>query len=146
MALVHGPIHGKQSKTFFGALGAPVSLLTAIGLIIAAMLLPVVQSSDATTTGYTIRRHEQQLADIDAQIYNTQADVAQLGSVARIHDQAARIGMVPTPTSAVDIAVSVPATNAVLLPRRYVPTPLAANTPPLTHSIAWKIRHALPLP
>jgi hypothetical protein len=146
MALAHGPIQGKQGKTLFSSLGPPFSLLLAIGLIVAAMLLPVVQSSDATTTGYAILHHEQELADINAQIYNTQAEVAKLDSVARIHDEAARIGMVPGPKAAIAVTVNTPPTGAILLPRRYLPQQAAAVSAPLHHSVLWNVLHALPLP
>jgi hypothetical protein len=146
MALAHGPIPGKPTKSLVSSLGAPLSLLLAIGLIVAAMLLPVVQSSDATTTGYAIQKHAQELADLDAQVYNTQAEVAQLDSTDRVRKDAARLGLVQATPAAAAISVNAPAPDGVLLPRRFIPAPTPAPVSDVHHSMFWKVVHALPLP
>ncbi len=147
MTLAHGPIPGKQTRSLLASLGAPLSLLLAIGLIIAAMLLPVVQSSDATTTGYTIQKHAQDMADLNAQLYNTQAEIAQLDSTERVRKDAARLGLVQqgTPVAAA-ITVNSPAPDGVLLPRRFIPAARPAQPAAAQHTLMWKVMHALPLP
>ena len=71
MALVQGSIPGRQTRSLVAGLGAPLSLLLAIGLTVAAMLLPVVQSSDATTTGYSIQKRTQEAKQLLAQVGRT---------------------------------------------------------------------------
>ena len=70
--------------------------LAAAGLVTAAALLPVVQSSNATTAGYEIRQLERRKSDLQASIYNAQSEIAELGSLQRIDREARdRLGMVP---------------------------------------------------
>ena len=106
--------------------GAPLTLLGAGGLMLGAMFLPVLQNSDATSTGYQIEREQQQLDDLRAKTYTLQAQIADLGSESRIRQEAARLGMLPA-GRAVDVAVTVPAPDGVLLPRSLQPTPGVAS-------------------
>ncbi|HEY7294978.1 MAG TPA: hypothetical protein VH916_08035 [Dehalococcoidia bacterium] len=106
--------------------GVPLSLLVAGGLMLGAMFLPVLQNSDATSTGYQIERDQQRLDDLRAKTYTLQAQIAQLGSESRIQQEAARLGMVPV-GRAVDVTVNVPAPGGVFLPRGLQPTPAAGN-------------------
>ncbi len=106
--------------------GGPLALLGAGGLMLGAMFLPVLQNSDATSTGYQIEREQQQLDDLRAKTYALQAQVADLGSESRIRQEAARLGMVPA-GRAVAVAVNVPAPSGVFLPRGLQPTPGAAG-------------------
>ncbi len=144
MTAVPSPVAAKQTRSMTDGLGTGLSVLGAVVLSVAAMFLPVVQSSDATTTGYAIRHHEQELADLNARTYNLQAEVAQLGSVARIQQGASRLGMVPASRSAASVAVTDPVPATVLLPRRYVP-PLAAVPEPQQHGLVWEALHVLGL-
>ncbi len=106
--------------------GAPLALLGAGGLMLGAMFLPVLQNSDATSTGYQIEREQQQLDDLRAKTYALQAQVADLGAESRIRQEAARLGMVPA-GRAVAVVVNVPAPAGVFLPRGLQPTPGAAG-------------------
>jgi len=106
--------------------GAPLVLLGAGGLMLGAMFLPVLQNSDATSTGYQIEREQQQLDDLRAKTYALQAQVAELGSASRIQQEAARLGMQPA-GRAVDVTVKVPAPAGVSLPRSLQPTPGATG-------------------
>src|SRR5438270_380518 len=123
MALARGPA-AERSRWLPLGIGGTVSLLAAAGLMLAAMLLPVVQSSDATQTGYAIQRDEQELADLSARTDALQAQVAQLGSMSRIRAEAARLGMTASAGQGVNVSVSIPAPAGVLLPRSYLPTPV----------------------
>lgn len=81
-------------------LGAPGLGVVAVTLVAVAALLPVVQSSNATTTGHDIRTLEAQRADLQASIAGAEADVAMLGAVERVNQQARdRLGMVPADRS-----------------------------------------------
>jgi hypothetical protein len=106
------------------------------------MFLPVVQSSDATTTGYAISHREQELSYLNAQIHQLEADAAGLGSTGRIRSEAARIGMTPAGKGAVTVKVNYAAPADVVLPRRYLPNPIAAPVP-VQHGVIWEILHPL---
>lgn len=107
-----------------------VAVLALAGVMVAgAALLPVVQSSKATTTGYEIRRLEAQKADLQAALYNAQTDIAGLGSLARIDREAReRLGMV-APSRSVVVQVAEPAPAERQVPARYLPPPLEATPP-----------------
>ena len=108
-----------------------VAVLALAGVMVAgAALLPVVQSSKATTTGYEIRRLEGQKADLQAALYNAQTDIAELGSLARIDREAReRLGMVP-PSRTIVVNVAEPAPAERQVPARYLPSPPEATPPP----------------
>ena len=90
------------------ALGAPLTLLLAAALSLAAMAMPVVQSSDAASTGYTIRQHQVQLADLTARDQGLQDDIAQLSSADRIRQEASKRGMVAVPHAALTVTIDTP--------------------------------------
>ncbi len=90
-------------------------------LVAAAALLPVVQNSNATTTGYDIREMERRKSDLQAAMYNAQMDIARLGSLQRIDQEArARLGMVPADRTFV-VSVREPAPQQRQIPARYLP-------------------------
>jgi cell division protein FtsL len=130
MTVAHGPMATSHNRSIQGSFSAAVSLSVAVALIVAATLLPVMQDSDATTTGYTIRNHQQELADLNAQTYNIQAQIAQLGSMERIRLQAAQVGMVPAPRQTESVLINAAAPAGTLLPRRYLPQPPAVARAP----------------
>lgn len=130
MALAQGQRMGGKGaageRSLLRRAGAPLTLLVAGGLMLGAMFLPVLQNSDATSTGYRIEREQQQLDDLRAKTYALQAQIADLGSESRIRQEAARLGMLPAGRAA-DVTVSVPAPDGVFLPRSLQPTPGAAT-------------------
>lgn len=74
-----------------------LSTVAAAGLVAAAALLPVVQSSNATSAGYETRQLERRKADLQASLYNAQSEIAEQGSLQRIDREAReRLGMVPS--------------------------------------------------
>lgn len=123
-----------------------LSLTITLGLVILAVLLPVVQNSDETTQGYRIRALEQQQSDLEAKIYAAQADVAQLGTLSRVDSAArGRLGMVPASQQvAVDVSVPVPAFRQI--PNRYALAPAAPAPPPVKRSFWERLLNRLPLP
>ena len=123
MTVAHGPMATPHNRPILGSFSAAVSLLIAVALIVAATLLPVMQDSDATTTGYAIRNNQQELADQNAQTYNIQAEIARLSSMERIRQQATQLGMVPAPRQTESVVINAAAPIETLLPRRYVPQP-----------------------
>jgi hypothetical protein len=91
----------------------------AVALTVAAAiaLLQVTLSSTFTHTGQQLRDLEQRRTELQAQIYQTEADVAALASLERTERIAReRLGMVPARVSQY-VAVSVEAPSGALLPR-----------------------------
>jgi len=143
MSLLDRPLTA-PTATSAGSLWRALALTITLALVALAVLLPVMQSSDETSQGYRIRALEQQRLDLEAKIYSSQSDIAQLGSLARIDNEARnRLGMVPADrTLGVSVSVPVPATHS--LPNRYLQPvgPAAAAAP----SSFWqRLIHLLPL-
>jgi hypothetical protein len=145
MTVAHGPISSKQSRSLLGSVGVSLTMLAAIGMILAALFMPVVQRSDEAQTGYTIRQHEQELADLNAQTYALQAQIARLGSSGRVKDEANRLGFVPALRGATSVSVGEPAPPQILIPRSYLPTPQPAAPAVEHHGLIWLVLHALSL-
>ena len=125
-------------------LGIPGLSILAAGLVAAAALLPVAQTSRVTTTGSDIRALETRRADLNASIHLAQADVARLAAADRVDQRARELGMVPAERHIyVTIEQPLPATG---MPARYLneemaPTPVAAGRP------WWKsLLSRLPMP
>jgi hypothetical protein len=128
------------------ALRRLLSLTFTLGLVVLAVLLPVVQNSDETTQGYRIRALEQQQSDLQAKIYAAEADVARLGTLSRINSEArGRLGMVPA-GQGVSVSINGPAPAFRPIPNRYVPPPPAPAPPPVRQSLWERLLRRLPLP
>lgn len=77
-------------------LGIPGFTILAAGFVAAAALLPVAQSSNATSTGREIRLLDARRADLNARIYQAQSEIAQLGAIEGVERRAREeLGMVP---------------------------------------------------
>lgn len=76
-------------------LGIPAVSILAAGFVAAAALLPVAQSSDATSTGSEIRRLETRKADLLASIHLTQMEIAELAAIERVEERARALGLAP---------------------------------------------------
>ena len=142
-----------RARSLARALAAPAMLLLAAGLCLAAMAMPVVQSSDAAATGYTIRQRQTQLADLTAQDQGLQDDLANLVSASRVRQAALALGMVPAPSPAAYVTVDAPApADDLTMPRAYLLQAEAsaaaqapATTPAPAHSLLWRGLHLLHL-
>lgn len=98
-----------------------VGTLMATAMVAAAALMPVVQSTLATTTGYETQRLERQRNDLQAAIYQQQTEIAALGSLERIDREAReRLKMVPA-TGGIAVSVSRPPAPTSEIPARYLP-------------------------
>jgi cell division protein FtsL len=99
----------------------PVVLILAAVIIGVAALLPLVQSSGATSTEGDIRRLEQQNTDWRARVRALELEVAGLGSLNRIEQEATqRLKMAP-PKQTEYIRVDAPGPEPHRLPSRYLP-------------------------
>jgi hypothetical protein len=140
-----------RSRGLLRALGAPLMLLLAAALSLAAMAMPVVQSSDAAATGYTIRQRQVQLADLTARDEGLQDDIAQLSSAKRIRSEATKRGMVAAPRAALTVTVDTPRpSGGATLPGGYLAlAPQVSVAPtanaPAQHGKLWGVLHLLHL-
>ncbi|MFN8559095.1 MAG: hypothetical protein U0531_17740 [Dehalococcoidia bacterium] len=97
-----------------------IGVVASAALVAGAAMLPVVQASNTTTAGYETRRLAQQKLDLQAAIYNTQTEVAELGSLERIErDAIGRLGMVSAGRTGV-ITVATPRDTSWHVPARYL--------------------------
>ena len=93
--------------------------LVVIGL---AGLLPLMLSSQATSTSTNIRQLERVRDDWEARTQELEAEIAFLGSLDRIEKEAReRLGMVP-PTETIYVVVEQPVPEKQLVPLRFLPT------------------------
>jgi hypothetical protein len=118
----------------------------AVALTVAAAiaLLQVILSSTFTYTGQKLHELELQRAELQAAIYETEADIAALASLERTERVAReRLGMVPARVSQY-VAVSVESPSGALLPR---PITGAASDGSQATEPWWRVLlQALPLP
>lgn len=122
----------------------PVLLIVAAVAVGIAALLPLVQSSGATSTAGHIRQLQQEREDWQARLHEQEVKVARLGSLERI-DQEARIRLKMGPPTIVHyFSVDAPAPAPHRLPARFLPPQDAPVEPGDT---LWKdIADWLPLP
>ena len=115
--------------------------LVVIGL---AGLLPLIQSSQVTSTSSDVRQLERARNDWQARNQELQADIASLGSLDRIEKEArGRLGMV-SPSETVYVLVDEPAPETQPVPLRFLPTKME---PPRQEDSWWEsILGNLPLP
>ena len=98
----------------------PVILILVTFVVGVAALLPLVQTSLATSTGGNVSRLEQLREDWQAQLHEQEVRVAQLGSLDRIDSEAqGRLKMV-RPDSVTYLLVDAPAPAPNKLPSRYL--------------------------
>ena len=99
----------------------PIILILAAMIVGVAALLPLVQSSGATSTAGDIRALEQAKTDWRARVRALELEVAGLGSLNRIEQEATqRLKMTP-PKETHFIRIDVPAPEPRRLPSRYLP-------------------------
>lgn len=119
----------------------------AVALTVAAAiaLLQVILSSTFTYTGHRLRELEVRRAELQAQVYQTEADIAALASLDRTERVARdRLGMVPARVNQY-ISVGVDSPSGALLPRPVV-QPTTASGAAEEQSWWRTLIQALPLP
>jgi len=108
-------------------------LALAFGVVALLLLLQVIQTSDATTIGYTINSLEQERLDWSAQVHALEAEVASLASLDRVEREAkGRLGLVPA-EKVIYLESDAPPPSQQLVPRRFLASELGANGP----STSW---------
>ena len=99
----------------------PVILILAALVVGIAALVPLVQTSLATSTGGNVSRLEQLREDWQARVHEQEVSVAKLGSLDRIESAAkVRLKMV-APDAVTYLRVDAPAPAPHELPSRYLP-------------------------
>ena len=120
----------------------PVLLTLAAVVIGVAALLPLIQSSSATSTAGEVRTLEIERNDQRARLRALELEVAQMGSLGRIEQEAAaRFKMGPAKQQHY-IAIDAPALEPRKIPSRYLPeqTDEAADSPSLLEDVVdWMI-------
>jgi len=108
-------------------------LALAFGVVALLSLLQVIQTSDATSIGYTIRSLEQERLDWSAQVHALEADVASLASLDRVEREAkGRLGLVPA-ERVIYLEAGAPPPSQQLVPRRFLASEPGASGP----STSW---------
>ena len=99
----------------------PVVLTIALVAVGLAALLPLLQSSQTTTTGHNIRELEQQRNDWEARIHELEAEVASLASLDRVEKEARERLHMEAPEHTVYVTVDVAIPESHPIPDRFLP-------------------------
>lgn len=125
MASISRPLPGTARIPVVGPRLRPRTVAgAALATLVLASLWQVLQTSDATTTGFEIQRLERQREALQAEVHGLEADVAELSSLERIDREAReRLGLVP-PAQTVYLDVGRPVPERQGIPTRYQPAPV----------------------
>jgi cell division protein FtsL len=102
-------------------LSMPVVLTIALVAVGLAGLLPLLQSSQTTTTGYSIRQLERQRNDWEARIHELEAEIASLAALDRVEEEARQRLDMQTPEDTVYLSVDVASPESQPIPDRFLP-------------------------
>jgi cell division protein FtsL len=102
-------------------LSMPIVLTIALVAVGLAALLPLLQNSRATTTGYDIRQLERQRDDWEARIHELEAEIATLASLDRIEREAHQRLDMQAPENTVYLTVDVASPDSQPVPDRFLP-------------------------
>jgi len=98
------------------------SVITVAALVVGlAALLPLVLSSGATTTAGNVQMLQQQKTEWQARVRELELEVAGLGSLDRIEQEAIRRWKMAPPAEVHYITIDAPPPEAPKLPSRYLP-------------------------
>ena len=102
-------------------LGMPVVLTIALVAVGLAGLLPLLQSSQTTTTGYNIRQLERQRNDWEARSHELEAEIASLAALDRVEREARERLHMEAPKDTLYLTVDVPRPERQPVPDRFLP-------------------------
>ncbi len=111
------PAPRTKGRSFSMPLVLTIALVT-IGL---AGLLPLLQSSQTTTTGHNIGELERQRNDWEARIHELEAEIASLAALDRIEREAHQRLDMRAPENTVYITVDVASPESQPVPDRFLP-------------------------
>jgi cell division protein FtsL len=140
-----GTAHERAAPRSEGRQLSLPSLVTICIVVIGlAGLSPLILSSRLVSTSSDVQQLERARNNWEARLQELEAEIASLGSLARIEKEAReRLGMVP-PTETAYVVVDVPAPEDQLVPLRFLPPPKEEPRP--NDSLWEKILGWIPLP
>jgi len=130
---------GKTDSSLTGvATGSTLPVILAIAAMMVGLtaMLPLVQSSGATSTAGNIQRLQTERSALQAKLRELETDVATLGSLSRIQQEAKTRLEMEQPTSVNYIAVDVAPPADRRLPSRFLP-PQPESAPADDESSLW---------
>lgn len=99
----------------------PILLIAAATLVVIA-ILQVVQTSQATTTSFSIQQMKQEKLELESAVRELEAEVGALSSLQRIEREAERLGLAPAAERmTVRVNVPLPEVESGGLPSRFAP-------------------------
>lgn len=97
-------------------------LLGAAAVIVAIGVVQLMLTSRATTASFKIQQLQQEKLELETSVRQLEADVAALSSLARIEQEARRLGLVPAErVEVVQVNVPPPLDEETGLPTRFLP-------------------------
>jgi cell division protein FtsB len=122
MAAIHHPLGGIRRPLGLPAPSLRVhwGVVAALGFLLFAAMLPVIQNSFVTSQGFDIQASQREQARLRSEVSLLEADVARLTSQARIERRAREIGLVPA-TNPIYVTVEEPGPAPAKLPAEYLP-------------------------
>ncbi|MGE5597585.1 MAG: septum formation initiator family protein [Hyphomicrobiales bacterium] len=124
MAAINHPF--PQSRRLPLPLGRPALnwwVLAAILIFGVGAMLPVLQASTATTRGFEVQQLQAQQDQLNGDIRQLEAEVANLTSLPRIERRANELGLVPA-EDPIYITVDEPGPGPAKVPSEYLPGPI----------------------
>jgi cell division protein FtsL len=103
------------------SLGLPTLLTLAVFVVGIAAMIPLIQSSGATSTAGKIENLEQERAGLQARLRELEIDVATLGSLDRIQAEATSRLQMEKPKDIHYIPIDMPPPEERKLPSRFLP-------------------------
>lgn len=134
MAAINHPLGGARRPL---RLPAPTlrpnwGVVAALGFLLFAALLPVLQNSFVTSQGFDIQTSQREQARLRSEISLLEADVARLTSQTRIERRAQEIGLIPA-SNPIYVTVPVSGPDPAKIPADYLPR----QTPQPTPAAPW---------
>lgn len=121
MAILNRAIARTQAKTALPSMRLGPLLLAFGVALVAIAILQLYQTSRATTTSFQMQQLEQQKLQLDTSVRQLGAEVASLSSLARVEQEANRLGLQPAvDRGTVQVNVAPPPQGGGL-PSRYAP-------------------------
>ncbi|MSQ61876.1 MAG: hypothetical protein EXR43_04785 [Dehalococcoidia bacterium] len=127
MSVIDRPFRGEAATRRRRSLSIPVRRPSALVIILlfaavaVAGTVPLIQNSDATSTGYALRDLERQRDDLRTQLHGLEGEAAMLGARSRIErDAREQLGMI-LPVHTIYVQIDVPGPTAGALPVQNLP-------------------------
>jgi cell division protein FtsL len=136
MAAINHPLGNARRGLPIPVTGVRLNLWLILAIILASVgaLLPVLENSLATSSGFDLQASQRQETDINGQVSVLESEVASLTSLARIQRRATEIGLGPV-QDPIYVTVNEPGPAPAKLPSEYLPR---VQAKPVSPSPWWK--------